>query len=142
MKSLIAILVICTSIYCSNAAACDVTLTPTNDIQTALNTTGVNTVCLSAGQYNVSASITIPSSKSLIGVGDSSLIASTANRIILLSNSATLGNLAVHGSGSNEYAILGDSVSGATVWSTLIRYASIPIGLNGASSIQLLNNRV
>lgn len=103
-------------------------------------------VCLSIGTYSLgSTQINIPQGKTLEGLGASRtdvVLASTANRAILLGHAATLKNFTLSGPGgsaSAEYGVVAYNVSDATIWGLSISGFYINIGINGSLRTRVLD---
>ena len=122
--------------------ACDLTISSGADIQQALNTSGVSSVCLSPGTYYPSATIQLNQGQTLIGSGntDDATIYSSSSRVITLATNSTVGNLRVIGSGNNEFGVLADGVNNVTVWGARIQSVGIALGANNSSGVSLLSN--
>ena len=126
--------------------ACNITLNSGDDIQAALNTSGVSSVCLSPGVYLPTSMIIVGDGQSLIGTGGTAdaLIVSAASRVVLLGNNATVGRLSIRGdhTAMPEYGVLVYASSGATAWGLNIQKTLIGLSANYASNISFLSNAI
>lgn len=123
-----------------NAWACDTTVSPGQSIQTALNGTA-NIVCLAAGTHSISATLTVPTGKTLKGVtADRSgvVVQSTANRAISLASNTTVNNFTlVSPSGHPEYGVLSYHSADQIIWGLDISGFVISIGINGSQRVHV-----
>lgn len=146
LKNLLALLCI-TALQMSNAFACDITLSPGIDnIQPALATPGISSVCLSPGGYVATTNITVSPGQLLIGTGntDDATITSAAQYAVTLLSNATVARLHIDGAPANkpDFGVIVGSSSGATAWGLRVTNTKIGLGTNGASNVNFLSNWV
>ena len=129
-----------------SAFACDVTLSPGGNIQAALNTPSVHSVCLLPGTYWSYSNIVVNAGQLLIGTGntDDAKIISISQYPVILQSNATVARLTIEGAAGHQpdYGVIVGNVSGATAWGLRIRNTRIGIGANGASNATFLSNYI
>lgn len=127
--------------------ACDITLSPGADIQTALNGTAT-TVCLNSGTYRPSTTLSVPAGKTLKGLGanrDQVVIESYApsggnTPMIWPKNNTTLHNFTLV-SAAGRLPTFGVFVNGSdiTLWSLHVKKAVINVAVVSSSRAQILD---
>jgi hypothetical protein len=149
MKYLFALVVSTISIaFGTLVQACDMTLSPGENIQSALDITGVSDVCLNTGIYNVTSTINVPAGKRLIGVStnqDDTQLVSSAQYVVTPQSGSTVARLWIQGTTGSlpDFGVLvGSGVSGVVVWGNRITHTTIGLGANVASNVQFLANLI
>ncbi len=129
-------------------SACDLSINPSQDIQTSLTSLGSNkTLCLSSGIFNSSSTIHLLRGQHISGInGDvnnlQTTIQSTANIVIQMNDNTQVHNFNVKSSGGNlaTFGILSYFDNNPVIWNLNIQHVKIGIGVNGSNNAQLLNN--
>lgn len=123
-------------------AACDVTLSPWADIQSALNSSSFLSICLNPGVYQLSRQLIIPPNKSLEGLGNSRddvALISSADRVISMGNNTMLKGLRIQNAVGTTpgFGVLSYYNSDVLLWGLRIVGMNISIGINGSSDVHV-----
>jgi hypothetical protein len=132
----------------TSISACDLTISPGQDIQASLNAIGANkTLCLNAGIFTSNSSITLKSGQRLTGVSGNvagllTTIQSSADRIISMNDNSQIDNFNLKSMTGSlaTFGVLTYFDVNPKIWNLNITHVKIGIGVNGSTGTQLLNN--
>lgn len=126
--------------------ACDVLVNSTGDVQAALDAASSTAiVCLETGYYYPTTTLTLKSGQTLRSQNNDRsariyITSGTHQSIINTPSNTTVSGLRITSGNRATYGILTYQTSGVTIWNNHITGVELGVGVNGASSVDVVGN--